>query len=110
MDFGGGCGFSYKYTCKAQESDYPNCTLHDTLSLSDSECEGDDLSQDIGVRCQAREETSTAIHDKQTPGMVNTGPSEGKSTASTTRLVTTTISIVNKTVIEAPIIINNMFK
>ena len=60
-NFGGGCGSSYKYTCTAQESDYPNCTLHDPMS--DLDCESGNLSQNIGVRCQTREETNTVVND-----------------------------------------------
>ena len=59
-NFGGGCGSSYKYTCTEQDFDYLNCTLHD---LSDLDCEGGNLSQDIGVRCQTLEETNTVIND-----------------------------------------------
>ena len=80
-NFGGGCGSSYKYTCTAQEFDYPNCTLHDPLS--GTQCNGVDLSQDIGVRCQTREETSMVVNDEPTTlGMMSTGPiSEDHSTS-----------------------------
>ena len=106
-NFGGGCGSSYKYTCTAQESDYPNCTLHDPLS--DLDCEGVDLSQDIGVRCQTREETCRVINDEPTPlGMMSTGPnSVNKTTASTTRLVMTTNTTENQIATEASVIHSN---
>ena len=103
-NFGGGCGSSYKYTCTAQESDYPNCTLHDPLS--DLDCEGVDLSQDIGVRCQTREETCRVINDEPTPlGMMSTGPiSDYKTTTSTTRLVMASNILENKIATEASLI------
>ena len=117
-NFGGGCGSSYKYTCTAQDSDYPNCTLHDPLS--DLDCEGVDLSQDIGVKCQTCEESSRVINDEPTPqGMMSTGPisedhststgpiSDSKTTASTIRLVMMTNTTENQSATEASLICSN---
>ena len=114
-NFGGGCGSSYKYTCTAQESDYPSCSLLDPLYVS--ECEGVDLSQDIGVKCQTREEISIVINDEPTSqGIIRTGPisedhstsaepiSDYKTTASTTRLVMMTNTTENQIATEASLI------
>ena len=86
--------------------------------MSDLDCEGVDLAQDIGVRCQTREETIRDINNEPTPlGMMSTGPisedystsagpiSDYKTTASTTRLVMMTNTTENQIATEASLII-----
>ena len=85
--------------------------------MSGTQCNGVDLSQSIGVKCQSHEETSIVINDEPTSqGMMSTGPisedhststgpiSDSKTTASTTRLVMMTNSTENQIATEASLI------